>query len=239
MHVSCDDVRATLIEAVAAGRTPADAAALAHIESCPACRAARADYERLWKEMGSLTTPEPAPDARARFRRRLAAAGLASSRPVSSRALAAMVGVAAAVALVAGLGGYRLGAHQAGEGTDVAQSAAASPQPAFLLLLHEDSSFRRGEPYKSTVALAHEYSHWADGLPGGAYITSAPLIRHTGIWLGAPHQSVAPGDFVDGYFLIHAKDMAAAQQIAETCPHLKYGGRIEVHQIDRAILNSL
>ena len=225
MHVSCDDIRATLIEAVAAGRAPGDPAVLAHIESCPACRAARADYERLWKEMGSLATPEPAPDARIRFRRRLAAVGFASARPVSSRALAAIVGAAAAVALIAGLGGYRLGAHHAGEGVNVAQSAAAGPQPAFLLLLHEDSTFRRGEPYKSNNALAEEYSHWADGLPGGAYITSAPLVRHTGVWLGAPHLSLAPGDFVDGYFLIHAKDMAAAQQIAETCPHLKYGGR--------------
>jgi hypothetical protein len=50
----------------------------------------------------------------------------------------------------------------------------------------------------------------------------------------AAHASVAPGDFVDGYFLIHAKDMAEAQRIAASFPHVKYGGRSEAHEFDRA-----
>jgi hypothetical protein len=233
--VSCDDVRAKVVDALVKQRATTDLAVIEHIESCPACRAAGVDYERLWKEMGDLGTRSPAPDARARFRRRLAAARLGSPRPLISRALLGWLGGAAAAALVIAVGGYQLGTRDAGERTRGVQQAAANAEPAFLLLLHEDSAFRRGEPPKPTAALAAEYARWAQGLPGGTYIRAAPFVRHPGVWLGPPHDPVALGDYVDGYFLIHARDMSAAQQIAATCPHLKYGGRIEVHEIDRAI----
>jgi len=35
-----------------------------------------------------------------------------------------------------------------------------------------------------------------------------------------------------GYFLIKAQDMNAALAIARTCPHLKYGGSIEIRPIE-------
>jgi hypothetical protein len=195
----------------------------------------RTSHERLWKEMGDLETRSPAPGARERFRRQLAAARLGSPRPPMSRALLGWVGGAAAAALVVALLGYELGARRAGDRAGGVQQAAANTEPAFLLLLHEDSAFRRGEPPMTTAALAKQYSRWADSLPSGAYIRAAPLVRGPGVWLGAPHEPLALGDFVDGYFLIHAKNMGEAQQIAATCPHLKHGGRIEVHEIDGAI----
>ncbi len=231
--MSCDDIRATLIEALAAGRAPADPAVIAHVESCPACRAAREDYERLWKELGSLAMAAPSPDARERFDRRFAAARLASPHPTARTPLG-LLGVASAAALVVALAGYYVGVRRAPDRVAVVQSDSVKGR-VFLLLLHEDSAFRRGEPSMPRGALAAEYARWANRLPGGAYVRSAPLVAEPGVWLGAPHGPVGPGDYVDGYFLIRADNMAAAQQIAATCPHLKHGGRIEVHEIDRAL----
>lgn len=229
----CDDIRATLIEALAAGRAPADPAVLEHVESCPACRAAREDYERLWKEMGSLATAGPSPDARERFDRRFAAARLASPYP-TFRPPIALLSVAAAAVFVVAFGGYYVGARHAPDRVAVVKSDSVKGR-VFLLLLHEDSAFRRDEAPMPRSALAAEYTRWANGLPGGAYVRSAPLVAEPGVWLGAPHGPVGPGDYVDGYFVIHADNMAAAQQIAASCPHLKHGGRIEVHEIDRVL----
>jgi hypothetical protein len=83
------------------------------------------------------------------------------------------------------------------------------------------------------AALVAEQVRWVNGLAPGTYVTTDKLARDHLVWLGPPHTPVAPGDQVDGIFVIHAKDLAAAQQIAATNPHLKHGGRIEVHEIDR------
>ena len=39
-------------------------------------------------------------------------------------------------------------------------------------------------------------------------------------------------EIVGGYFLIEAVDYDEAVQICRSCPHLKYGGRIELREID-------
>ena len=39
-------------------------------------------------------------------------------------------------------------------------------------------------------------------------------------------------EVVGGYFLIRASSYDVAVEIARTCPHLRYGGRIEVRQVD-------
>ena len=74
----------------------------------------------------------------------------------------------------------------------------------------------------------------ADGLErSGTLISDAALARDSTIWLGLPHAPSALGDKVDGFFLIRAKDLTAAAQVAATCPHVKHGGRIELRSIRR------
>jgi hypothetical protein len=43
--------------------------------------------------------------------------------------------------------------------------------------------------------------------------------------------AVPAGDVARGFFIIVADDEQAALAIAETCPHLKYGGRVVVRPI--------
>lgn len=244
--MSCDDVRSMLIDAVVSQRKVTDAAVLAHIESCPACRAARIDYERLWIEMGDLDTADPSPVAGLRFRRRLRAERLAPPPPVFRRRLAVSIGAMAAAALVVGLVGYQVGARRGGEQVDLVQQVGGMPQRTFLLLLHTDTTYTRGDPPKTNEQLQHEYYSWALGLGKATFVTTAALTLNDGVWLAPPGVTAAlrrcgdglaascspPGDRIDGLFVIRAKDMAAAQRIAATCPHLKHGGRIELREVD-------
>ena len=39
-------------------------------------------------------------------------------------------------------------------------------------------------------------------------------------------------EVLGGYFMIEADNYAAAETISKECPHLKYGGRIELREID-------
>ena len=39
-------------------------------------------------------------------------------------------------------------------------------------------------------------------------------------------------ELLGGFYLIAAADYGEACRIAESCPHLKYGGGIEIRQID-------
>jgi hypothetical protein len=39
-------------------------------------------------------------------------------------------------------------------------------------------------------------------------------------------------EMLAGFYIVTAADYPEACQIAESCPHLKYGGRIEIRQID-------
>lgn len=232
--MSCDDVRGTLIDALVARRPPADAAVLAHLDSCAICRAAHTDYERLWRELGDLDPAAPAPDAAARFARRLALAP--AERRTASPRLGKYVGaIAAALVLAALSGGYWAGVRHSNAQAGSEVAAGVGTEPTFLLLLHVDSTFRGGTTPAQRSSMAHEYARWADALAPGTVLDGEKLSRDPARWLGFSHVAAAAGsDQVDGFFLIHAKDLTAAQQVAATCPHLKYGGRIELREIDRS-----
>jgi len=139
-----------------------------------------------------------------------------------------VAGASAAAALVAALLGYQIGTRQAVQRVGIAQAPVTQTESTFLLLLHVDSNFRRGEPPAPRQALNAEYARWADGT--GSVLTGKSL-EPVVVWLGRPHPRSTAEDQVDGFFLVRAKNMAAAQQIAATCPHLKHGGWIEVREI--------
>ena len=111
--------------------------------------------------------------------------------------------------------------------------AAAPTGTKFMLLLYEDASFQRAADPSSRV---REYSAWAGTLARAGQLVSGDELDDVGVGLtGTPTSlSVAPDDVRTqprGYFVITAKDPAAAATIASTCPHLKYGGRIVIRKI--------
>ncbi len=111
----------------------------------------------------------------------------------------------------------------------------------FLLLLHEqptDFSEISAEQIQGVIA---EYTAWRENLiersllvggeklkdEGGRHLTSADGRLQV---VDGPYSEAK--EVLGGYFMIEADDYAAAVQISSECPHLKYGGRIELREID-------
>ena len=76
---------------------------------------------------------------------------------------------------------------------------------------------------------AREYGQWASNLDGGARWVGGHELAGVVETLGAPPTGVpAPHDRMAGFFIIEATSAEQATEVARTCPHLKYGGRVVV-----------
>ncbi len=114
--------------------------------------------------------------------------------------------------------------------------------PRFMLLLHESTTGAADLAADEIQAIIARYSAWADKLKaegrhaGGQKLADDGGGRHM-VGSGAALR-VTDGPFAEakevigGYFAVHAADYAEACRIAASCPHLEYGGRIEVRQFD-------
>ena len=145
------------------------------------------------------------------------------------------VGLAAAASLLL----FALGAL-AGAGW-FSKPERKTDSPEFMLVLRsapEQSEPRSPEEVRQRV---REYSNWAGQLrQQGARVDGEKLGREARILRSAGGRGVVSEDrpgsgagTIAGYFLIEARDYEQAVKLAEGCPHLKYGGEIEVRQIDR------
>jgi len=229
--VTCDDIRAMLVNALAGQRPVTDAAVLAHVEGCAACRAARDDYDAMWRQLGDLATPQPSADARVRFGQRLAGMRRQSTDGLRGRVRPWYATAWAATILIAALAGYDLARHRA-EGHAVSALTDTPPAtPTFLLLFHIDSSFRRGHTPAASAAILADYGRWTDRLTREGTLIGGEKLADSTAWLGPAPETSTTGDHLAGFMVIRAKDRAAAANIAATCPHLKYGGRIELRMI--------
>ena len=112
----------------------------------------------------------------------------------------------------------------------------------YLLLLHNPLNRPRPSSPDAFLAVTKEYMAWTDKIraegrhKAGDKLTDDPgkVIRAEG-----GRTSVTDGPYaeskevVGGYYIISAGDYEEAVRVAQTCPHLKFGGRIEVRQIDK------
>jgi hypothetical protein len=123
-------------------------------------------------------------------------------------------------------------------GVWIGQTRSSRPAPSgsrFVLLLY------LGPEYQATDAAGDaareaEYGAWIRSLARAGHATMGEKLAWGGIEL-LPNQPpvelarVPTPDAARGLFIIVAADEQAALAIAETCPHLKYGGRVVVRQI--------
>jgi hypothetical protein len=84
----------------------------------------------------------------------------------------------------------------------------------YVMLLYKDSTYRF-PPSGHMREREAEYARWADSLA-----VRGKLDRGGKLLGGDP----------DGLFIIRARSDSEAAAIAATCPHRKYGGRIEVRR---------
>lgn len=111
----------------------------------------------------------------------------------------------------------------------------------FLLLLHEDpKTFGSLSPTDIQDAI-REYTDWRERLAGeGRLAGGHKLTDEGGRWMtgGDGAVRVVDGPYseakevIGGYFMIQAADYDEAIEISRECPHLRFGGRIELRQVD-------
>ena len=131
-------------------------------------------------------------------------------RSTASRLSRAALAGAAAVLLFAA--GFAVGSSPPGAGP---RSPAG---PRFLLLLHETSSTAStGLP---EPVLVDEYRSWARTVSANGHVVTGEKLKHQ------------PGQTLSGFFIIEASSLEAARAIAGSSPHARYGGRIEIREID-------
>ena len=190
------------------------------------------------REIAELATESPPPASLEHdVLRRLRAEGLlARSSRRSSGLLAAALLAGLAIGLV---GGFLLGGR-----SDDQEARDESPARAtrFAFFLWEGESYRPASP-GGVDARVERYSRWAADLRGrGRAASGAKLADEARILLpetAPPAPPPSPGALspqplgrLAGYFVIEAANVEEARSIAATCPHLEYGGAIELRRIE-------
>lgn len=111
----------------------------------------------------------------------------------------------------------------------------------FMLLLHENpASFADVTPEQMEQVIG-EYVAWREALEKQGRLAGGEKLRDEGgrhlSGFGADLK-VVDGPFAEaaevigGYFTVEARDYDDAVEVAKNCPHLKYGGRIELRQVE-------
>lgn len=128
--------------------------------------------------------------------------------------------VAAAVVLL--LGGYTIGFY----GHNIIPEKSHRTQ--YALFLFENGEFEMGDP----EAMISEYENWAIKLGEQGKLEYAEKLNDSKeLWLGKSTIQNTTSKLT-GYFVYYAKDFKEAQEIAKTHPHIKYGGGMELREID-------
>lgn len=130
--------------------------------------------------------------------------------------------------------------------TAMPDTATSPTQSQYLLLLYESSTDFEGLSAEEIQSIIQKYSAWGDSLrDAGRLVGSNKLTDGEGRVLkpgnggpgGKPRVLDGPyseaKEVVAGYFLIEAESWDQAVEIAESCPHLGYGGTIEVRQVEQ------
>jgi hypothetical protein len=114
--------------------------------------------------------------------------------------------------------------------------------PEFLLVLHEKpSDYARYSP-EEMQKIVQEYGAWAMKLGRQGKLEGGKKLTESGgrvLKLKGGKATVTDGPYAEakevfaGFFIVKARDYDEAVELARTCPHVKYGTRIEVREVDR------
>ncbi len=112
---------------------------------------------------------------------------------------------------------------------------------SFMFLLHDNTSMPEDLSAEDVQGVIEEYLAWRKEVANeGKLIGGEKLTddggRHLAMSDGGIRVTDGPyaeiKEALGGYFAIKAADYDEAIEIAKTCPHIKYGTKIEVRQID-------
>ncbi len=113
--------------------------------------------------------------------------------------------------------------------------------PQFMLLLHQFPKDMSATAPQEMQAVVAEYTAWSERLATAGKLQGGNKLTNEGgrmVTANGGSMSVIDGPYsetkevIGGYFMIEAADYDEAVALSEDSPHLKYGGRIEIRQID-------
>jgi hypothetical protein len=111
----------------------------------------------------------------------------------------------------------------------------------YMLLLHENPAELAGLGPDEVRAVISEYVSWGENLAASGKLLGNQKLKDEGgrhLVANGKQILVTDGPFAEakevlgGYFLVEARSYDEAVEIAKTCPHLKYHGRIELREVD-------
>ncbi len=119
------------------------------------------------------------------------------------------------------------------------QGGASSQQPhrnMFVLFLYDAP-----ETPPDDMSKVVEYGNWARTISKSKRMITGEKLKDSGRFLRSVQGQLEIRDLreagepnlLGGYFLIEAENYDEAIKVAASCPHLKYGGLIELRQIDQ------
>ena len=113
--------------------------------------------------------------------------------------------------------------------------------PNYMLLLHEQpQDFSQFSP-EQIEAVIGEYIAWRKQIEADGKFVGGEKLKDEGgrLLVGTDGDfRVTDGPYAEakevigGYFTISAVDYNEAAEISKGCPHLKYGGRIELREVE-------
>ena len=139
--------------------------------------------------------------------------------------------LAIAASLLLFLGGLAIGRQ------GLAPQSAEDGRSRFALFLYEGPEYDQPAP-EAMAQRVREYAAWATEKRGNGVVEGGEKLRDDGDLAIEPdgrtdEAAVMPGaSRLAGYFVVQAEDRRAAAEIARTCPHVRYGGRIVIREIE-------
>lgn len=109
------------------------------------------------------------------------------------------------------------------------------------MLLHDNTNDFAELSAEAIQQVVEEYMAWSHAVAETGKMTGGQKLRDEGgkhLVLNGSSLRVTDGPFAEakevigGFFTILADDYDDAVKTASTCPHLKYGGRIELREIE-------
>jgi hypothetical protein len=118
--------------------------------------------------------------------------------------------------------------------------AVSQNLPKFMLVLRNSPGELPPRSADEELQRVHEYSGWAKKMDKEGVILEGEKLKDEARVLNVIDTRLVVSDLAEdtkktaiaGYFLIRAHDYQQAITIAQNCPHLNYGGTIEIRQID-------
>ena len=179
-------------------------------------------FESLRTELAKLAsaTSQPRASLESEVVGRLRKRGLIESRRRAVGWRWALAACAAVVLFVAGLAVGKVTATN------------KAPEFTYVLLLEEGSEYQVPAEGAQMEERVNEYRNWAIGLRKAGVQVSGVKLKDDSLVLG-PASGKGDQEMVRGMFSVKADSEEQAKRIAESCPHLKHGGKIVIRPIEK------